>query len=226
MDPVAFMRGNRVYFEDFVTRSTYHSNAIEGSTLSYAETYAILWNDNSLKVTATARELYEAINHKYALDTALRDVRTPLSERLVKEIAQTISKNTNDIGGYRAVSVLIRGAEHIPPKPNQVNQLMMQLVYEYNHDEGADPFEREARFHVRFERIHSFEDGNGRTGRILVNRGLLRAGLAPIVVPFERRAEYLAMLANGDADGLAEMFRSLSRTEEERIATFAEVAQG
>ena len=79
---------------------------------------------------------------------------------------------------------------------------------------------------MRFERIHSFEDGNGRTGRILVNRGLLRAGLAPIVVPFERRAEYLAMLANGDADGLAEMFRSLSRTEEERIATFAEVAQG
>ena len=55
MDAVAFMRGNRAYFEDFITRSTYHSNAIEGSTLSYAETYAILWNDNSLQVTATAR---------------------------------------------------------------------------------------------------------------------------------------------------------------------------
>lgn len=226
MDPIAFMRGNREYFEDFVTRSTYHSNAIEGSTLSYAETYAILWNDNSLKVTATARELYEAINHKYALDAALRDVRAPLSERLVKEIAQTINKNINEMGGYRTVSVLIRGAEHIPPKPNQVNQLMMQLVYEYNHDEEADPFGREARFHVRFERIHPLEDGNGRTGRILINRGLLRAGLAPIVVPFERRAEYLAMLANGDADGLADMLRSLSRTEEERIAAFAEVARG
>ena len=226
MDPVAFMRGNRAYFEDFVTRSTYHSNAIEGSTLSYAETYAILWNDNSLKVTATARELYEAINHKYALDVALRDVRAPLSERLIKEIAQAINKNINEIGGYRTVSVLIRGAEHIPPKPNQVNQLMMQLAYEYNHDEEADPFEREARFHVRFERIYPFEDGNGRAGRILINRGLLRAGLAPIVVPFERRAEYLAMLANGDADGLADMLRSLSRTEEERIATFAEVARG
>ena len=58
VDVIAFMRGNRAYFEDFITRSTYHSNAIEGSTLSYAETYAILWNDNSLQVTATARELY------------------------------------------------------------------------------------------------------------------------------------------------------------------------
>lgn len=70
MDVIKFMREHRTYFEDFVTRSTYHSNAIEGNTLSYAETYAILFNDNSMKVTATARELYEAINHKYALSRA------------------------------------------------------------------------------------------------------------------------------------------------------------
>ena len=70
MDALQFMRDHQAYFEDYVTRSTYHSNAIEGSTLSFAETYAILWNDNTLKVTATARELYEAINHKYALATA------------------------------------------------------------------------------------------------------------------------------------------------------------
>ena len=216
MDAVAFMRGNRAYFEDFMTRSTYHSNAIEGSTLSYAETYAILWNDNSLQVTATARELYEAINHKYALSLALEEMQVTLSERLVKRIAQAINKNINEIGGYRTISVLIRGAEHIPPKPNQVNQLMMQLVHEYNHADDVDPYLREARFHIRFERVHPFEDGNGRTGRILVNRGLLQAGLAPVVVPFERRAEYLAMLADGDSDGLAEMLRSLSHSEDER----------
>lgn len=70
MDVIKFMREHRTYFEDFVTRGTYHSNAIEGNTLSYAETYAILFNDNSMKVTATARELYEAINHKYVLSRA------------------------------------------------------------------------------------------------------------------------------------------------------------
>lgn len=225
VDAIAFMRENRTYFEDFITRSTYHSNAIEGSTLSYAETYAILWNDNSLQVTATARELYEAINHKYALDIALEDVRAPLSEHLIKDVARAINKNINEISGYRTVSVLIRGAEHLPPKPNQVNQLMMQLVYERNHDDDVDPCLREARFHIRFERIHPFEDGNGRTGRILVNRGLLEAGLAPVVIPFERRAVYFSMLADGDAEGLADMFRALSHDEEERIAVFAEAAQ-
>ncbi|RDB68498.1 Fic family protein [Eggerthella sinensis] len=226
MDVAAFMHDNRDYFEDFITRSTYHSNAIEGSTLSYAETYAILWNDNSLRVTATARELYEAINHKYALDVALGNLEDPLSERLIEDVAQAINKNINEIGGYRTVSVLIRGAEHIPPRPNQINQLMMQLVYERNHDDAVDPFDREARFHIRFERIHPFEDGNGRTGRILVNRGLVKEGLAPVVVPFELRAAYLELLAQGDAEGLAAMFRDLSAKEEERIVRFAEAARG
>lgn len=67
MSVIEFLKSNRAYFEDFITRSTYHSNAIEGSTLSFPETYAILWNDNSMSIKATARELYDAINHKFAL---------------------------------------------------------------------------------------------------------------------------------------------------------------
>ena len=220
MDVGAFMRANRAYFEDFITRSTYHSNAIEGNTLSYAETYAILFNDNSLQVTATARELYEAINHKYALGIALRDLGAPLTERLVKDVAIQINRNINEIGGYRKVQVVIRNAEHMPPAPNQVNQLMMQLVFDYNAAETDDPFLREAQLHLRFERIHPFEDGNGRTGRILVNRGLMKAGLAPVVIPLERRADYLALLASGDADALADMLRDLEQAEEARIALF------
>lgn len=63
-----FIFQTRPYFEDWITRSVYHSNAIEGNTLSYAETYAILWNDNRFQIKATARELYEATNLKYALN--------------------------------------------------------------------------------------------------------------------------------------------------------------
>ena len=186
MDVMEFMRDHQAYFEDYVTRSTYHSNAIEGSTLSYAETYAILWNDNSMKVTATARELYEAINHKYALGVATGELSASLSERLIKDIAQGINRNISEVDDYRRVQVVIRGAEHMPPTPNQVNQLMMQLVWEYNHDEGEDPFLREAKFHIRFERIHPFEDGNGRTGRVLLNLMLMRAGYAPIAFKADR----------------------------------------
>ena len=119
--------------------------------------------------------------------------------------------------------MIIRGAEHLPPAANQVNQLMMQLVYEYNHDEGGDPFLREARFHVRFERVHPFEDGNGRTGRILVNRGLMRAGLAPVGILVEERAAYMDLLARSDYDGLAAMLRRLSEAETERMERFAEL---
>ncbi len=216
------MGESREYFEDFITRSTYHSNAIEGSTLSYAETYAILFNDNSLKVSATARDLLGAVNHKYALARAMENMEEPLTELLIKDIAKDINRNINEISGYRAVSVVIRGAEHIPPEPNQVNQLMMQLVYDYTHDEEADPFLREARFHLRFERIHPFEDGNGRCDRILINRALMRDGLAPVVIPVEERAAYMELLARGDADGLAGMLRRLSDAEKERMARFAE----
>ena len=221
MDSYQFMREHPTYFEDFITRSTYHSNAIEGSTLSYAETYAILWNDNSLQITATARELYEAINHKYAMATASEDLAAPLTERLSKRIATDINRNISGVDNYRKIAVFIRGAEHLPPEANQVNQLMMQLVYEYNHDEIEDSYFREAQFHIRFERIHPFEDGNGRTGRILINRGLMRSGVAPVVIPLEERAAYMSYLAASDYEGLADMLRRLSLSEEERMRRFA-----
>ena len=223
MNIIKFMRSHRAYFEDFVTRSTYHSNAIEGNTLSYAETYAILWNDNSLQVTATARELYEAINHKYALAKALETPEDELTERLIKDIAIAINRNINEISGYRTVPVFIAGAQHIPPAPDQVNQQMMQLVYEHNLDKDADLFLLEAQFHLRFERIHPFEDGNGRTGRILLNRALMRKNVPPVVIPVEERATYMELLAQRDDIALAAFFRELSASEGERIELFAQM---
>lgn len=223
-----FMPESRDYFEDFITRSTYHSNAIEGSTLSLAETYAILWGDNTLKVRATAREFCEAVNHKYALSIAMEDRDPELRESLVKAVARQINRNINEIDGYRRVQVMIRGAEHMPPAPASVPQRMMELVYRYNLDvrEGRDPFEREADFHIRFERIHPFEDGNGRTGRILLERGLMLSGLEPPVITVNQRAEYLELLSAGDTAALANMLEKLCEVERERIEAFRAAAQG
>lgn len=223
MNTLLFMQEHPEYFEDFVTRSTYHSNAIEGSTLSYAETYAILWNDNSLRVTATARELYEAINHKYAMATASENLTEDLSENLIKRIAKDINRNISGIDNYRKTAVYIRGAEHLPPEANQVNQRMMQLVYDYNHSVIEDPFLKESQFHIQFERIHPFEDGNGRTGRILINRGLMRSGVAPVVIPLEERVEYMEHLAASDYEGLSDMLCRLSEFEEKRMQHFSDL---
>lgn len=221
------------YFEDFVTRSTFHSNAIEGNTLTLPETYAILWNDNSIEVRVTARELYEAINLKRALTSAMKDREPELRETLIERISTQIGRNISELDDYRRVQVMIRGAEHMPPPPALVRQMMMELVYDYNNDvrSGREPLAREADFHIRFERSHPFEDGNGRTGRVLLERGMLLSGLASAAITRGRRADYLVLLADltllaeRDVDGLAALLAELSRLEERRIEAFRAAAQ-
>lgn len=209
---------NQEYYENFITRCTYHSNGIEGNTLSYADTYAIIFNDNSFTVSAQPREIYEAINHKYALGRVLDAVKAgaSLSEKLITEIAVDVNKNIKDIGGYRRVPVLIRGAEHRPIAPNEVKTAMMYFVYNYNQD-ASDVYEKVADYHIRFERIHPFEDGNGRTGRLLINFGLLSAGEMPIVIPKEQRSQYFEFLAGQDVSGLAQFIKELSKQEQYNI---------
>lgn len=214
---------NQSYYENFITRSTYHTNSIEGSTLTYADTYAIIFNDNSFKVSAKPREIYEAINHKYALSSMLEAIRNgeQLSERLIINLAVLINKNIRDISGYRTVPVLIRGAEHHPIPPKDIKQAMLYYVYNYNHDDVRSIYEKIADYHIRFERIHPFEDGNGRTGRLLINFGLLSDGKAPIVIDQDDRSEYFEYLAKQDVIGLAGYIKDKSIQEQENIDTLA-----
>ncbi|MFG6337425.1 MAG: Fic family protein [Lachnospiraceae bacterium] len=219
MDIKDYIFKNQEYFEDFITRSTYHSNGIEGNTLSYAETYAILFNDNEFQVSAKPREIYEAINHKYAVNYILNHLDEELSERIIKDTAILINRNISEISGYRTVSVRIRGAEHIPPEPVQIPQQMMYFVYNYNHTEFDSVYQKIAQTHLRFEQIHPFEDGNGRTGRLLLNYELLKNNLAPVVIPKDRRSDYFEMLGNNDSVALEKFLEELSMQEQERIRT-------
>ena len=167
MKILEFILNNKDYMEDLITRSTYHSNAIEGSTLTYAETYAIIYNDNSFKIEGKEpREIYEAINHKKALELVFKNLQNEeiFDERFIKKINETINKDIKYTEGYRAVQVFIRGSEHIPPSPEKIPNLMNYFIYNYNHDE-QDIYSKIARYHIEFKKIHPFEDGNGRTGR-------------------------------------------------------------
>ena len=119
---------NKNYFEDFITRSVSTSNRMEGSTLSYAETYAILWNDNSFKLSnVQPRDFYEAVNLKYAINMMLDAIMNNeiLSEALIIQLNETINKNILDTHGYRRVQVFIRGALDIPPKAIEVKERMI-----------------------------------------------------------------------------------------------------
>lgn len=222
MPVLEFILKNKEYLEDLITRSTYHSNAIEGNTLTYSETYAILYNDNSFKIQGKEpREIYEAINHKSALELIFKNLQENLrfDERFIKKINETINRNIKDTEGFRTIQVFIQGSEHIPPAPEKIPNLMNYFVYNYNNSQ-EDIFQKVAKYHIEFEKIHPFEDGNGRTGRLLINYELLKNNISPIVITKENRVKYFELLKNSDEIALAQWIKELSEKEEERMMRF------
>ena len=140
-------------------------------------------------------------------------------ERFIKRLNETINRDIKDTKGYRAIQVFIQGSEHIPPEPEKIPNLMMYYIYNYIHDE-QDIFTKIAKYHIDFEKIHPFEDGNGRTGRLLINYELLKNDLPPVVIVKEDRVKYFEFLKNNDSNGLAKWLKELSMREEERIKKF------
>lgn len=116
--------------------------------------------------------------------------QVPLSESVIKQIHYLVlADKKDDRGVYRRVPVRIMGAKHEPVQPCLIQPEMEQLLEAYrNSTEHIIP--RLARFHIEFEGIHSFIDGNGRTGRLLVNLELMKAGYPPIDIKFTDRVAY------------------------------------
>lgn len=217
---IAAIRRNDNYFEDYITRSVYHSNAIEGNTLSYYETYQIIFNcssDESLK-NVKPREIYEAINLKYAMDYIFRHLGDEVTASHIIKLGEIINKNINEISSFRTGPVYIMGAEHVPPAASEVPRLMSELLY--TSFKGDNFIQDLADFHIRYERIHPFEDGNGRTGRVLLNKISLENGYAPFVIPKEKRSEYMNLLARCDVLGMSAFIYGLMQEEAERMKRF------
>lgn len=222
MTILEFLKTNKNYLEDLVTRSTYHSNAIEGNTLTYAETYALLYNDNSFKIEGKEpREIYEALNHKEALKILFDELENnnDLNNHFIIKLNETINKNINDSQGFRKTQVFIKGAEHIPPSPEKVPNLMNYFIYNYNN-EVQDTFTKIAKYHIEFEKIHPFEDGNGRTGRLIINYELLKNNIPPAIIEKENRTKYYEILRDNNISGLSKFLKELSDTEQTRLNKF------
>ncbi len=183
--------------EDLIVRWTYHSNAIEGNTLTLLETKVVL---EGITVGGKAlREHFEAINHRNAI-YYVEDIiqkEEPFSEWQIRNIHQLILKNIDDdnAGRYRQQNVLISGATSNPPDYTLLNDKMAQLVDWYNSEAyKLHPVERAAKMHVDFVGIHPFLDGNSRTSRLLMNLELLKAGYLPCVITVENRLAYYEAL--------------------------------
>lgn len=176
--------------EEFIIEYTYNSNAIEGNTLTLRETDMVL---RGLTIDQKPlKDHLEAVGHKEAFDYVrelVRD-RVPMSENVIKQIHDLVLLDKReDRGVYRRVPVRIMGAQHELVQPYLIQPKMDQLMLNYSEStEHIIP--KLARFHIEFEGIHPFIDGNGRTGRLLVNLELMKAGFPPIDIKFTDRMAY------------------------------------
>ena len=155
--------------EQFAVEYTYNSNAIEGNTLTLRETDMVL---RGLTIDQKPlKDHLEAVGHKEAFDfvVELTKNNVPMSENIIKQIHYLVlTDKRDDRGVYRRVPVRIMGAKHEPVQPYLIEPKMEQLMVDYaNNTEHI--VTKLARFHIEFEGIHPFIDGNGRTGRLLVN---------------------------------------------------------
>ena len=176
--------------EEFIVEYTYNSNAIEGNTLTLRETDMVL---RGLTIDKKPlKDHMEAVGHKEAFDFVKDLVKdhVPLSESIIKQIHYLVlADKKEDRGVYRRVPVRIMGAKHEPVQPYLIQPQMEQLLEQY-HNSTEHIIPKLARFHIEFEGIHPFIDGNGRTGRLLVNLELMKAGYPPIDIKFTDRIAY------------------------------------
>ncbi len=179
--------------DEFLIDFTYNSNAIEGNTLTLQET-ALIINEGITIAEKPLKEHLEVISHKeaYLYVESLVKENVTLSEKVIQDIHSIVLMHKPaDKGVYRQIPVRIMGATHEPPQPYLVPVQMEQLIIEYrNMKKVLHPIERISLFHLKFESIHPFIDGNGRTGRLLLNLELMKEGYPVINVKFSDRRKY------------------------------------
>lgn len=207
--------------EAFLVDYTYASNAIEGNTLTLSETAMVLAG-----MTVGRKPLkdhLEAIGHRDAFCFLEEFVSSgdPVSELFVRQLhSLVLADKPQDKGAYRRLPVIITGASHTPPQPYLIKPLMEDWVRDLKKAK-KHPLVTAALFHIRFEAIHPFIDGNGRTGRLLANFTLMKAGYLPVSIKYEDRMKYYAAFdayhKNNDAVPLIALF---AEAERERLKEY------
>lgn len=176
--------------EEFIAEYIFNSNAIEGNLLTLNETKMVLQGQSLPHMTA--KNLMEVIGHKQAFDFVIDLVKnkTPMTEDIIKKIHYLLlADRDNDRGIYRKNQVYIPGAAHTPSAPELIGQQMKELLATYAKS-TAHIVTRQALFHIAYEAIHPFRDGNGRSGRLLLNLELMKKGFPPISIKFSDRFRY------------------------------------
>lgn len=188
----------------------YHSGKIENDAITYYDTREIFDKDGVTSYTGNLRTLYEIRNAKDAYRLMLRAFaqHTPITEQFAKEMQKQLTKNTYDTHRYQQgerpgsykLHDYVTGPREVGAPACDVAEEMAELLEELQDIPDGNALTAAAYFHAKFENIHPFSDGNGRTGRLLMNYFLLCHNHPPIVIHEEDRKEYYAALDQFDSE--------------------------
>jgi Fic family protein len=178
--------------ESELSESVFNSNAIENSTLTLKETERILME---LKVSrnVSVREVFEAKNLARVLEyIKSKSFEPELSAEVITLLHKMLMGNINDgiAGRFRKKGEYVRVGTHIAPAPEHVEKMIESIILGYSADHSIYFTDKIARFHLDFETIHPFCDGNGRMGRVIINYQLARFGFPNIIIRDKEKQIY------------------------------------
>jgi len=194
-----------------VAEQVYNSNALENSTLSIDETEKILLQIDLDRII-TQRELFEARNLARVVKyTNKKAQNRELTIEMILFLHKMLLTNIrSDIAGrFRQGDEYVRVANHIAPAPKSIPKLMNELFANYFGPLGDGIIKRISRFHLGYEYIHPFVDGNGRIGRVLLNYFLIREGYVPINIKFLDRGLYYNAFKEFDRSGKTKIMEEI-----------------
>ena len=225
--------------EDIRLRHTYHSDAIEGNTLTLQETKLVLEEG----VTIGGKPLkdhVEAKNDAEAFDLMVKLVhaKKTISQDIIQQIHEIVMKGMlEDSGKYRTENVRITGSKIAPPSFSKIVKLMDEYISNIK-ELKLQPIKKAAFIHHELARIHPFLDGNGRVSRLITNLYLMKQGYPPIVLKKEDRRKYYQVLQRADENDLspfanfigkavheALMYYLSSFVDDERLISLKEIAE-
>jgi len=210
-------------FDRFTVNFTYDSNAIEGNSLTLKDVSVIVFNNETVS-GKSLREIFETRNSRQVVDMILAK-KFSISHKDIVKMHNVLMRDIDTRKGYKKIpNIIYRTEREVKTTPPElVEKEMTKLIDWYNKSANIHPLERAAIFHGKFERIHPFEDGNGRVGRFLINVILVSNGYPPLIIRKTSRIAYMSSLSAFDSGYEDKFKRFLLQKFKETYRKFFEV---
>lgn len=184
-------------YDNFIVSFTYNTTSIEGNTIPLNDVRKILSDDKIQLKNKTLREIYDLRNTK---DTffSIVDSKKPLSIDFIINTHKQLMKDVDERIGFRRHDVRVIKSRFDSAPYFRIEKEMQELINWYKENKKINPFVLSVMFHHKFEKIHPFSDGNGRTGRLIMNYILIKNNYPPIIITKKNRDKYLEALESAD----------------------------